>query len=207
MVVPVLVRVFVFSPRFLCVLYKKESNENIIIIIPFRRLPLRVDLTREKNTPLKRPDESQHHPQSRRRKKNDQSPIRPRALRTMPGDTKHVQRVRQQRHDRPVTKNRTDTRPGGNNRQKSLQGTETLFTKSASARDAGTVFGEPGETERLEENGESESTETETNAFESGGATGTRGRVGATATTPTTRRIGIGKKRRRKNDDGEEDKE
>ena len=120
----------------------------------------------------------------------------------MPGDKKHVQRVRQQRHDRPVTANRTDTRPGGNNRQKSLQGTETLFTKSASARDAGTVFGEPGETERLEENGESESTETETNAFESGGATGTRGRVGATATTPTTRRIGIGKKRRRKNDDG-----
>jgi len=161
----------------------------------------------KRTTRIKRPDESQHHPQStRRRKKNDQSPIRPRALRTMPGDKKHS-RVRQQRHDRPVTANRTDTRPGGNNRQKSLQGTETLFTKSASARDAGTVFGEPGETERLESNGESESTEKEENAFESGGATGTRGRVGATATTPTTRRIGIGKKRRRKNDDGEEDKE
>ena len=103
----------------------------------------------------------------------------------MPGDKKHS-RVRQQRHDRPVTEIRTDTRPGGNNRQKSLQGTETLFTKSASARDAGTVFGEPGETERLEENGESESTETETNAFESGGATGTRGRVGASVERATT---------------------
>ena len=205
MVVPVLVRVLVFSPRFLCVLYKKESNENIIII-PFRRLPLRVDLTREKNTPLKRPDESQHHPQSRRRKKNDQSPIRPRALRTMPGDKKHS-RVRQQRHDRPVTEIRTDTRPGGNNRQKSLQGTETLFTKSASARDAGKVLGEPSETERLEENGESESTEKET--FENGGSTRTTdtgGRVRATSTTPTTTRS-VGKNRRRKNDDGEEDKE
>ena len=117
-------------------------------------------------------------------------------------------RVRQQRHHLPVTERRTDTRPGGNNRQKSLQGTETLFTKSASARDAGKVFGELSETERLEENGESESTEKET--FESGGTTGTTGTggtfVGATSTTTTTTRI-VGKNRRRKNDDGEEDKE
>lgn len=76
-------------------------------------------------------------------------------------------RFRQQRHDLPVTERRTDTRPGGNNRQKFIQGTKTLFTKSASARDAGKVFGELSETERLEENGESESTEKE--AFESGG--------------------------------------
>jgi len=86
----------------------------------------------------------------------------------MPGDKRRSNvRFRQQRRDLPVTERRTDTRPGGNNRQKFIEGTETLFTKSASARDAGKVFGELSETERLEANGESESTEKE--AFESGG--------------------------------------
>jgi hypothetical protein len=54
LVFSVLVRVCVFSPRFLCVLlYTKESNENIIIIVPFRRPSLRVDL--EKNARINRP--------------------------------------------------------------------------------------------------------------------------------------------------------
>ena len=102
---------------------------------------------------------------------------------------------------------------------KNLSKERKHYLQKVRARDAGTVFGELSETERLEEN-ESESTETETNAFESGGATGTAEeelsngndtgrRIGSERTgggrTTTAKKTKNKKKKKNDDDDSEDD--
>ena len=56
---------------------------------------------------------------------------------------------------------RTHSRPGGDYREEFEQRAETVLAKSESERNAGAVFGQFSETERLETDGESESAEKE----------------------------------------------
>ena len=82
-------------------------------------------------------------------------------MRTMSCRERPPSRVCQRGRDFSSATGRTHSRPGGDYREEFEQRAETVLAKSESERNAGAVFGQFSETERLETDGESESAEKE----------------------------------------------
>ncbi len=82
-------------------------------------------------------------------------------MRTMSCRESPPSRVCQRGRDFSSATGRTHSRPGGDYREEFEQRAETVLAKSESERNAGAVFGQFSETERLETDGESESAEKE----------------------------------------------
>ena len=82
-------------------------------------------------------------------------------MRTMSCRERPPSRVCQRGRDFSSAAGRTHSRPGGDYREEFEQRAETVLAKSESERNAGAVFGQFSETERLETDGESESAEKE----------------------------------------------